>query len=187
MSCCVPIDCVDLFIFWELIMSEKIAVHTPTKESYDRLMKAYDKKGWRWCDWEKPTEFNDRHHYWEQTAIDMHDKFCKQTIESQKVSWYTIITVEEALAKLWQYERGQEVLVRDTDEDKRQEKIYLATIEWAIYPYICVAWSNNTEYIDWKMFDTTGRKYIKPLEEPIKEMTMQELEEKLGHKVKIVK
>lgn len=58
-------------------MSEKIAVHTPTKESYDRLMKAYEKKGWKWRNNRIATDEreNNRNEYKEKTCIMFCDSF----------------------------------------------------------------------------------------------------------------
>lgn len=161
-------------------MSERIAVHTPTKESYDRLMKAYEKKGWHtsginWCD------------YGNETAIEfsMHSTYL--WTDYYKSRQYTIITVEEALARLWQYERGQEVLVRNNIKNPRHKRIYVTSIEWAEYPHICVDTEREENFKQDKKFYFSGYKIIKPIEEPIKEMTMQEVETALGHKVKIVK
>ena len=159
-------------------MSEKIAVHTPTKESYDILMKAYEKKGWKWNSGVKPSNY-----CWYPTRYIM---FNDNFICVQKEYWYTIITVEEALARLWQYERGQEVLVSCNEID-REKRIYVATIEGANIPYVTVANWNEEIFNDWVSFNCAYWCYIKPLEEPIKEMTMQEVETALGHKVKIVK
>jgi len=158
-------------------MSEKIAVHTPTKESYDRLMKAYEKKGWNYKNPERINEF---------MYIDCHDNWDYGNRTTQINLWYTIITVEEALARLWQYERGQRVLV-SMRGNIWEERTYLATIEWSIKPYVCLCAWDEDRFKNWEWFDTLERKLIKPLEEPIKEMTMQEVETALGHKVKIVK
>lgn len=167
-------------------MSEKIAVHTPTKESYDRLMKAYEKKGWRWISNTPTLEYNWYSVNKEDTVVEFCNLFWQSPTSYYKTLWYTIITVEEALARLWQYERGQEVLVSDNGLNW-DKGIYLATIEWATYPYIMVSRNRENEFREWRKFVTIGCKYIKPLEEPIKEMTMQEVETALGHKVKIVK
>lgn len=98
----------------------------------------------------------------------------------------SVIDVEEAVDRIWQYERGEKVLVSN-DNNKWEQKIYLTTIEWAYKPYICVCCWNEYYFNNGDKFEIFERKYIKPLEEPIKEMTMQEVETALGHKVKIVK
>jgi hypothetical protein len=38
---------------------QKIAVHTPTQKDFDKLMEAYEKKGWKWRSGERPTEITD--------------------------------------------------------------------------------------------------------------------------------
>lgn len=161
-------------------MSEKIAVHTPTKESYDRLMKAYKKKWWKRAGWQEATYFD-----FKSREYNLYHLFMDRFYSISEQLDYTIITVEEALARLCQYERGQEVLV-STNNIMWSKRIYLTTIEWACMPYYCVNESDNDAYRSWQKFDTARWEYIKPLEEPIKEMTMQEVETALGHKVKIV-
>ena len=135
-------------------MTEKTAVHTPTKEEYDRLMKAYKQKG------REPVLWHFWYGAWWFTRITFQDKY--QWVWDNYKGYSNIITVDEAIAKLGLYERGQRVLVSDNKVDW-EEKIYLTTIEWAMYPYICVLTISEEEYEKWECFGSLERKFIKPL------------------------
>lgn len=87
---------------------KKIAVHTPTQESYDRLMRLYDRKGWRWTFGEKPSYrwFNSRG---DCLYHSMEDNISSRNINGVKV-WYKIITVDEAEQLLFPWEKKESVI-----------------------------------------------------------------------------
>jgi len=80
-----------------------IAVHIPTKESYDRLMELYDIVGWRWASRTKATEWSPSFTYVQNIHVNFRDQFrywsCS-TKEELEADGYTIITVVEAEARL---------------------------------------------------------------------------------------
>lgn len=163
-------------------MTEKTAVHTPTKEEYDRLMVAFEKKGWKWLNWWKPTKERDFESRWKAIYI----LFCNHFYSTEIPEDYTIITVDEAIAKLGLYERGQEVLVSDTGQNWFNA-IYLCTIDWSTYPYHVVYHGNEENFRKWDIFATVKYQFIKPLEPTTLELTMKDIEDKFGCPVKIIK
>lgn len=93
--------------------------------------------------------------------------------EDLEEKWYTELKQEE-------FTRGERVLVRDYDNEKWIEKIYLTTIEWANYPFITVVWIYEKNFEDWKTFPIGSTKQIKKLpKKETPEYTMKELQEKL--------
>lgn len=59
------------------------------------------------------------------------------------------------MAKRW-----EKVLVSD-DGNKWNERIYITTIEWSKYPYVCVDVDDEEDYNDWKPFSVCTWEYIK--------------------------
>ena len=79
---------------------EKFVVSTPTQEDYDRLMEAYEKVGWRWCNRVKPKKAKYYEYYADETCIMLNDRveFCN--LNFYKEEGYTVISLDEAIAKL---------------------------------------------------------------------------------------
>ena len=57
--------------------------------------------------------------------------------------------------KEWQPKRGDKVLVRDFDSDEWRDRIYLTTIEGAVYPYRTVERKSEAHFLDKEVFDTS--------------------------------
>lgn len=81
---------------------KKIVVHTKTKKEYDRLMEAYDRKGWTWAYGTKATEYDAWSSNRGETCIYFHDKcyYASFHCHEQRSDEYTIISTEEALKRL---------------------------------------------------------------------------------------
>ena len=54
----------------ELTPLEKTAVHTPTQEIYNELMRVYEIGNWKWFDEKLPTKFTYWNEYKRKTCID---------------------------------------------------------------------------------------------------------------------
>lgn len=71
-----------------------------------------------------------------------------------------VLFYEEALAEET-YTRGERVLVRDEDKGKWLERIYLATIEGSIAPYIVVSIGYANNFEEGRKFNHVRYKQIK--------------------------
>lgn len=109
---------------------------------------------------------------------------------SKRLSTNTIVlslTEFIDLTNTCQPKRGDKVLVSDSSDKVKLEKIYLTTIEGAIYPYITVLQDSEQDFLEGRPFSTSKWKYIHPIEEikPIK-LTVSQIEKRLGHGVEII-
>lgn len=166
---------------------EKIAIHCKTQEEYDQLMEICEKKGWKRRNGLSPKiQPNVWIYYKDQTTVDYCEFFQYTHKCWYKNTWYKILTFNELLEMEWlvNFKRGDRVLV--FDGGIRQERIYLATIEWTIHPYVCVYQGYEGKFNDWEKFPTTTREYIKPLPAK-KELTLQEIADKFGVKVEDIR
>ena len=82
-----------------------------------------------------------------------------------------------------EFVRWEEVLARDDEEDDWDKAIYLTTIDWAKYPFICVNWLYEEEFKEWKPFNWVSCKYIKKIGTK-KEYSMNDIASSLGIDVK---
>ena len=74
-------------------IEEKIAIYVRTQKEYYELMKMYDKKWWKWRNWDNPTNDNRFNTYKEITCVDFEDNFCFDEI------WYYKEKYPETLIK----------------------------------------------------------------------------------------
>ena len=85
-------------------------IHTPTQESYDKLMEKLEKQGYMWNDNEKPTDVNNWGEEGKETCINIENEETCPTIKVQNTlsfcykKWYEdkgykIISVEEYLGE----------------------------------------------------------------------------------------
>ena len=100
---------------------------------------------------------------------------------------------EDWLSLKSELKRGDLVWVSDVDENcnSRKERIFLAKIEGARNPFICLLDSHIERFIGGKEFDYTFWKYAKKVEtqetQEAKEYTIEELHKIVGHEFKIKK
>lgn len=97
-----------------------------------------------------------------------------------------IQSVKDFLIEDFSPKRGDRVLVRDSEKEDWEEVIYLATIEGAYLPFVCLNIDNESDFKDGKHFVYIPWKQMKPIES-VKEMTLEEVCKELGREVKIVK
>lgn len=85
---------------FELVEPKKIVVHCPTEAEANQLMQAYERKGWKWLGWNKPTEWNNWEYCKEETCYSFKDEFwyCQKQVYLDK--WYKVITFQEAMELL---------------------------------------------------------------------------------------
>jgi hypothetical protein len=174
-------------------------VNVKTQEEYDELMNMYEKAGWKWCDGEKPSEYNGYKHY-SETCIDAEDRFCYKSVDSSKKRGEKIISLQEFKNMQEKTFKTLEVgdLIQDDGEsyqrvlavlnrgDENSESIY------ALSYYSSVKISDNLKKIG--IFHTSyeleegGFTIVKEetKAEP-KKMTVAEVAKALGHEVEIVK
>lgn len=81
-------------------MPQKIVVHTPTQEDFDRLMRAYEQKGWKWFSGDRPTKYYPWERYAEKTCVGFKNSFCYDSKSYLDMNSYQIISVDEALQRL---------------------------------------------------------------------------------------
>jgi len=74
---------------------EGTAIHVPTQQEYDTLMKIYEIGGWRWMAGNIPTQWNNWTLLRERTCIGAHNPFCHGNIEDYKEQNERIIKPEE--------------------------------------------------------------------------------------------
>ena len=94
-------------------------------------------------------------------------------------------TIDQFFMKT-EFKRGDKVLVRDSEESKWTERIYLTTIEGSCFPYITVAEMHAKYFEEGKEFGTSSWKYIKPISE-ILELTLEQIAEKFNTSVENIK
>lgn len=87
-------------------------------------------------------------------------------------------------------QEGDEVYVSDISEKRaieRKDKIIL--LRKCSDGYVCIESDYEEDYKKWGMFETEMWKYAVPVpkEQPIKEYTIEQLQEKLGEEFKIIK
>ena len=82
-----------------------------------------------------------------------------------------------------QFKRGQKVWVSDNDPDCREkmERIFLAEIQGANYPIICVSINNESYFNGSSDFSTSKFRFAKKVEDPV-EYSIEKLYEIVGHK-----
>lgn len=85
---------------------------------------------------------------------------------------------------------GDEVYASYVSEEEALEiKIKRILLRKCSDWYVCVELRNQEDYKKWKVFTTEYWKYAVPVpkEQPIKEYTIEQLQEKLGEEFKIIK
>lgn len=70
----------------------------PTQRDYDRLMDAYVKKEWHWCNGESPKKNNEWHQYQERTCVTLENNFSYGSKSHYKEE--SIISLRQALVEL---------------------------------------------------------------------------------------
>ena len=101
-------------------------IHTPTQESYDKLMEKLEKQGYMWNDNEKPTDVNNWGEEGKETCINIENEETCPTIKVQNTlsfcykKWYKdkgykIISVEEYLVE---WKQGDILVDKDGIERK---------------------------------------------------------------------
>ena len=81
----------------ERAKTEKIAIHTPTKEQAITLMKALDKKSYRWNSGKKPKNEAYYENYEKRTCYDIekNNEVCYGSLEWYEENDYTIIEFKD--------------------------------------------------------------------------------------------
>ena len=119
-------------------------------------------------------------------ASDDWDAHWQYKMEENNRNWFWCDDAIVWLAD--EFTRGEKVLVWDKDGEEKEERIYLATIEWAIYPHIVVDDCYEEAFEKWKSFYTEKFGFISKLqEEEEEELTMEEVCQRLGKTIKIKK
>lgn len=88
------------------------------------------------------------------------------------------------------FERGEEVRVRDECDGTWSKRLYLTTIPELLYPYICVEGGSEKKYKAGNSGSVTCWRYINKIEreeEKIVELTLQEISEKTGIPVHLIR
>ena len=83
-----------------------------------------------------------------------------------------------------QFKRGDKVLVWDWDEKQAYERIFLAHIEGARRPYVCVMEGQEKAFYDGAEFEPINYKHAKPI--PTKQTVTLELTDEQLEKIKEV-
>lgn len=113
---------------------------------------------------------------------------CWQTARIESIDWYKVSLCDRS--GKWDHDyafsidmlelvekdesekptRWDTVMVRDQESEEFEPRIYLTTVEWADYPFICVRDCYEARYSDWKKFAIEPRREMKVMEsEPNKE------------------
>lgn len=82
-----------------------------------------------------------------------------------------------------------EVVEVSADGIEWNERIYVTTVDWGYSSYVCVCRGNEEKFKNWDKFHTTQRKRIRkitPKNDTPEEMTIEEIQEELWYKIKIV-
>ena len=143
-------------------------VHTKTRAEYDELISILDKKGGSWCSRTSMKGCDAWKIYEHNTCIDINDINLISYFELEyfTIRWYTILSLNEYKAmnditEECEFKRGERIMVRDYTEDEYDEVTFLAYIEWAENPYICVESCSHNAYNNWKLFAVSTWKYTK--------------------------
>jgi len=143
----------------------KIITGFKTKQDVRDVLKwIQNNTEFKWISWEKPTEFTEWEEYFNSYQkdwgfyIEYEDNFqyCSVNYDWE---WKEQINFKDLIQE---FKRWDIVEVRD-GKDKWKERIYIATIEWAIYPYIVVNSNLEDEFKKWEKFDIIRYKQIRPL------------------------
>ena len=141
---------------------EKECICCTTQEECDIIMDMMHDAGLKWSYWDS---------YIEQRESDYLPCHCFYPFEWEysykeyyKSIWYTIYPASEFIEAKRQPKQGELVLVRDYDNKKWEEAIYLCEVPRAFYiKYLCVADIDISNYKEWKNVIRQARKYIKQL------------------------
>lgn len=109
---------------------------------------------------------------------------------SKDISTQSVKTFIEELDNVWKPKEGEIVLVGNSDNSSSySRRIYISTThEKAVHPFTCVTNEDSEKYRKGKKFNTVYWRYMKRIEEPIpREVTMEEICEKFGEEIKIIK
>lgn len=87
----------------------------------------------------------------------------------------------------FEFKRGELVKVRDNDDEKWIKRIYLTTIPELAYPYVCVEGGQEKKYKAGTCRATTSWKYIQKTEEEKVELTLEDISEKTGIPVHLIR
>lgn len=135
---------------------EKIAIHTKTQEEFNKVLEIFEKKGWVWRSWNKPTSFKENWKDFEkETALYYNNEFCYINKKFSEKWFDKIISFEEFLKLENKEEQTQEeftpweqVAVSDKSIEDALERNWINS--WKEY-YIWIAknWEYVTEDKDW--------------------------------------
>ncbi len=74
------------------------------------------------------------------------------------------------------FKRWEMVKVRDEKCSWWMERIFLNTIKWAEYEFICVSQYDNTDFLNKKKFNVSHYKFIKKIEFVTMDLNWKEFE-----------
>jgi len=143
------------------------AVHTKTQAEYDELMDILDKKWAKWRSKESNKAYDAWKTYENNTCIEIDDLnlISFADIEYYTEQRYTILSLNDYKAmnytKECEFKRGERIMVRNHELHENEERIFLAYIEWALAPYICVNNRDEEDFTKWNPFTSTIWKYAK--------------------------
>ena len=86
-----------------------------------------------------------------------------------------------------EFKRGEIVLVTDDINSNWNNRIYLTTIPELAYPYVCVEGGQEKKYKAGTCRATTSWKYIQKTEEEKVELTLEDISEKTGIPVHLIR
>lgn len=154
-------------------MIDKIAVHLPTQEDYDKYMSFTEKQWYIWMSCSKPTELDIWKEYKENTCIRLHTSKLLSfwNLLHYISNRYRIISIEDVMREEAKPEfvRGEVVEVSSYEGSDRYPAKYYDTIEWETYPYIAKAltW---IQYHTWECI-----RKLPQVQEGIKKFTREEI------------
>lgn len=128
-----------------------------TEEECNAIMDLMHEAGLKWYDWDSYKKYRCMAFLTEQCHYPAIWRHCDKQYAIH--NWHTIYPVSDFL---FVPKTGDLVEVSD-DGEKREKRIYLATLDGKDYPYVCVKWASNTDYINGKEFDCWTREYMRPI------------------------
>ena len=149
-------------------------VHTKTRAEYDELISILEKKWGSWCSRTSMKGCDAWKIYEHNTCIDINDINLISYFELEYFTrrWYTILSLNEYKAmnditEECEFKRGERIIVWD-NENENDERIFIAYIEWAYSPYVCVTNEDEEDFTRWNPFGFFSWKYAekKPTHSP---------------------
>ena len=144
-------------------------VHTETRVEYDELMDILEKKGGSWCGWDKMKEYDVWNAFKQDTCINISTNL--NTIVFGELvyyikNWYTILSLNDYkkmndIKEVCEFKRGEMILTSNEVDGEYMDRIFLAYIDWARNPYVCVSRGDEYNFTTWMPFDEYSWKWTK--------------------------